>query len=112
MSANPERPPGEQSLMNLPGGLSVCSSIARQETLTLADLPVGARLLVRGRKDWRAATIVALSTEAVTLSVGSPKGRTYRLRRPPDSPLSFEGSIPLLGEGLWRAGLVAYDQRW
>ena len=78
----------------------------------LGALPVGARLILRCRKDWRDATVLAISPEAITLQVGSPTGRTYRVRRPADSPLSFDGSIPVLGEGCWRAGFARYDTRW
>jgi hypothetical protein len=92
-------------------GLQVSS--ATENALTLAALPVGARLILRCRKDWRDATVVAISPEAVTLSVGAPRGSTYRVRRPPDAPLSFEGEIPILGgEGCWRSGLARYDTRW
>jgi hypothetical protein len=80
--------------------------------LTLADLPVGAHLILRCRKDWRDATVVVVSLEAITLSVGSPSGHTYRVRRPLDAPLFLDGSIPVLGEGQWRAGRVRYDLRW
>jgi hypothetical protein len=80
--------------------------------LKLAALPVGARLILRCRKDWRDATVVAASIESITLSVGSPTGRTYRVRRSPDSPLSLDGSIPVLGEGSWRAHFARYDARW
>ena len=88
------------------GGLDVSGG------LTLGVLPLGARLMLRCRKDWRDATIVAVSLEKVTLSVISPTGRTYRVRRPPDSPLSLDGPIPVLGEGRWRVGLARYDTRW
>lgn len=80
--------------------------------LTLADLPVGAHLILRCRRDWRDATIIAVGLAEATLSVGSPTGRTYRLRRPLDSPLFFDGSIPVLGAGSWRVGLARYDTRW
>ena len=88
------------------------ASPSSEQSLTLATLPVGARLILRCRKDWRDATIVGVSLEKVTLSVGAPSGRTYRVRRPPDSPLSFHGSIPVLGSGSWRASFVNYDRRW
>lgn len=94
----------------LPGGLQF--SIACEIPQTLARLPIGAHLILRCRKDWRDATVVAVTTEAVTLSVGAPRGRTYRVRRPPDASLSFEGGIPVLGEGSWRAGFARYDMRW
>jgi hypothetical protein len=85
---------------------------APEQLLTLADLPPYAHLILRCRKDWRDATIVALSPEQATLSVSSPTGRTYRLRRPLASPLIFDGPIPLLGTGSWRNGLARYDARW
>lgn len=82
--------------------------------LTLGSLPVGARLVLRCRKDWRAAAVAANEPDLgrVVLSVASPSGHTYRLRRPADSPLSLDGLIPVLGEGHWRAGLARYDLRW
>lgn len=103
-----KRPPEARAVEGTPGGLDV----SQAEQCTLGSLPVGAHLMLRCRKDWRDATIVAISLEAITLSVRSPTGRTYRVRRPAASPLSFDGSIPLLGEGAWRAGLARYDMRW
>ncbi len=117
MSTTLERPPGWEAFDALTGGLS--SSVEPPTTTegaarTLGSLPVGARLVVRCRKDWRAATVAAVETEAarVVLNVASPSGHTYRLRRPMDSPLNYHGHIPLLGEGHWRVGLVRYDVRW
>lgn len=83
-----------------------------ENILTLGDLPIGARLMLRCRKDWRDAAVAAVSHEAITLSVSSPSGHTYRVRRPADSKLSLDGSIPVLGTGCWRAGRVRYDVRW
>jgi hypothetical protein len=91
-------------------GLNVSS--ATENILTLGDLPTGARLILRCRKDWRDATVAAVSFETITLSVSSPSGHTYRVRRPADSILSPDGSIPVLGTGCWRAGRVRYDLRW
>jgi hypothetical protein len=88
------------------------ASQSTENILTLADLPVGARLVLRCRKDWRDATVAAVSPEKITLSVGSPSGHTYRVRRASDSLLSLDGSIPVLGEGCWRVGRVRYDLRW
>lgn len=108
MSEETERPPDDGAYLSTPGGPGALGA----EAHTLGALPVGARLLLRCRKDWRDATIVSVADDSVTLSVTSPKGRTYRLRRPPDSPLLFDGQIPVLGEGQWRAGLARYDPRW
>ena len=88
------------------------ASQATENILTLGDLPIGARLVLRCRKDWRDATVAAVSLETITLSVGSPSGHTYRVRRPADATLSLDGSIPVLGEGCWRVGRVQYDLRW
>jgi hypothetical protein len=85
---------------------------APETAMTLGSLPIGARLVIRCRKDWRDATIVSCSVEKTTLSVGSPSGRTYRLRKPSDSLVVLDGFIFVLGEGAWRLGLVKYDIRW
>jgi hypothetical protein len=84
----------------------------RTEAPTLGSLPVGARLILRCRADWRTATIAAIEGERVVLNVASPTGHTYRVRRPPDAALSFDGHLPVLGQGCWRAGLARYDVRW
>ena len=111
MSAPLQRPPDTQGFeAALSDGLD--ASLPPEQTLVLAALPLGARLILRCRKDWRDATVVGVALEKITLSVGAPSGRTYRVRRAPDSLLCFDGSIPVLGEGSWRASLVNYDRRW
>ena len=112
MSATETRPPDEATIDAPPGGLS--SSTNESESLTLGSLPVGARLVLRCRKDWRTATVAVheFELERVVLSVHSPSGHTYRVRRPADSALTLEGSIPVLGEGTWRVSLARYDVRW
>jgi hypothetical protein len=110
-SLDTQRPSDEGvALADLPDGLPV--SPVNENGLTLSALPIGARLILRCRKDWRDATIVAVSLEAITLSIGAPSGRTYRVKRPPDALLTFDGTIPVLGEGSWRAGFARYDMRW
>jgi hypothetical protein len=111
VSASLERPPDAADAAAA-GGLS--ASPTTVPALTLGSLPVGARLVLRCRKDWRAASVAALEPELarVVLSVASPSGHTYRLRRPADSPLSLDGLIPVLGEGRWRPCLARYDLRW
>lgn len=112
MSAKIERPSGVFAALaaTTPDGLGVSENT--ENVLTLGSLPVGARLILRCRKDWRDATVAAVSLEGITLSVGSASGHTYRVRRPPDSLLFLDGSIPVLGEGCWRAGRIRYDLRW
>lgn len=72
---------------------------------------------MRCRTDWRVAAVAGFEPETgrVVLSVASPSGHTYRLRRPSDSALRLDGAFPVLGEGssaAWRAGLARYDARW
>jgi hypothetical protein len=117
-----ERPPDATTLEAVPGGLH-CSSDEPDAPLltaeltpapTLGSLPVGARLILRCRADWRAAAVSGFEPERgrVVLSVASPNGHTYRVRRPHDAPLAHDGHLPVLGEGQWRAGLARYDVRW
>lgn len=118
MDTQLSRPHGAEVKTTSADGLLPSSNNDAQDTgddaqaPTLASLPVGARLVLRCRKDWRDATIAAVSLESVTLSVGAPSGRTYRVRRPPDSLISHDGAIPVLGDGAWRAGRARYDVRW
>lgn len=124
MSSTFQRPPDDDAAAAVallaPGGLSPSpadeSAVeAATAGTTLAALPLGAHLVLRCRKDWRTATIVRIELDKITLSVSSPTGRTYRMRRPPDAPLTFTGSIPLLGDtasSCWRAQLARYDVRW
>src|SRR5947209_10585956 len=106
------RPPDAVAHDATPGGLS--TSATEVEEPTLGSLPVGARLILRCRADWRAATVAAFESELcrVVLNVASPTGHTYRVRRPNDSPLKYDGHLPVLGQGCWRAGLARYDVRW
>ncbi len=111
MSTNFARSPDAETIPLVPGDLA--PSLTTDSCLTLAALPLGAHLILRCRKDWRDATVIAISLDRITLSVGAPSGRTYRVRRLPDSPLIFEGAIPILGEGAsWRSGFARYDVRW
>jgi hypothetical protein len=82
---------------------------------TLQQLPIGARLLVRSKKDWRTAAVSAIREERIVLTVCSPTGRTYRLRRELDSEIIFEGTIPVLkhfDDECWRDNFSPYDHRW
>jgi len=61
------------------------------------------------------ACVSSIEPDCVRLSVASPAGHTYRVRRPADSALTYEGALPLLGEvspAGWRAALARYDARW
>lgn len=106
----PQRPPGIEALEAHADGLSVSSP--DDPTPTLGSLPVGSRLILRCRKDWRAASVAAVEAERIVLSVASPSGHTYRVRRPADSVLTLDGPLPVLGDGTWRASFARYDARW
>ena len=83
--------------------------------LTLAVLPLGGRLLVRSKKDWRVAVVSRIAEGSITLSVASPRGGCYRLRREPHTALNFDSGIPFLlsdpAEN-WRDNFSVYDPRW
>ena len=111
MSALIERPSESvEDFASAPDGLPVSQPATPPRNLYA--LPVGARLILRCRKDWREAIVAARSPEHITLLVCAPRGSTYRVKRPPDTPLCEDGPVPVLGEGSWRAGLVRYDVRW
>ena len=70
---------------------------------------------MRSRIDWRFAAVSRFAEERVVLTVCSPTGRTYRLRRDPDTELVFEGAIPILKietDEDWRQNFTLYDSRW
>lgn len=86
-----------------------------EDQITLGALPVGARLLVRSRKDWRSAVVSRFFEDKATLIVCSPTGRTYRLRRILESEIIFDGKIPILkieAPDNWRDNFTKYDLRW
>ncbi|MCA1618013.1 MAG: hypothetical protein LC795_01585 [Acidobacteria bacterium] len=117
MDTTHERPPEALAHDAATGGLTISAeelSPADAAAPTLGELPVGARLILRCRADWRAATVNSFDAEGarVVLNVASPGGHTYRVRRPADSPLTYDGHLPVLGHGSWRAGLARYDVRW
>lgn len=86
-----------------------------EKQINLGALPIGARLIVKCRNDWRGAVVSSIADEKITLIVCSSSGGTYRLRRLPDTPLVFDGKIPLLQNGCeddWRENFTKYDTRW
>lgn len=84
-----------------------------ENQITLRELPVGAKLLVQCKKDWRTAVVSGFFEEKVTLIICSPSGRTYRKSCAVETLLDFDGAIPLLGAGgIWRETFVKYDARW
>jgi len=83
--------------------------------ITLRELPIGARLLIRSKTDWRVAVVSQFYEEKATLIVCSPSGRTYRLRRLLELEITFDGKIPILkseSNENWRDNFSKYDVRW
>ena len=71
--------------------------------------------MVRSKTDWRSAAVSRVVEETVVLTICSPSGHTYRLRRGRNSGLSFDGSIPILltdSVDEWRDNFSNYDRRW
>ena len=82
---------------------------------TLCGLPTGARLLIRSKTDWRSAVVSQFAVENVVITVCSPSGRTYRLRRSSDAEIIFDGGIAILkieSDEDWRENFTKYDFRW
>ena len=83
--------------------------------ITLSNIPLGGRLLVRSKTDWRVAVVCRIGEDKITISVASPKGYNYRLRRPLDAVVDFDGRIPYLiadTTETWRDNFTSYDVRW
>ena len=88
---------------------------APKTELTLGEFPIGGRLLVRSKKDWRVAAVSRVMEDIVVLSVASPRGGTYRLRRNITAELRYDGLIPVLESDTadeWRDNFSSYDVRW
>jgi len=82
---------------------------------TLGDLLIGSRILVRSKKDWRTAVVSRKTEEMISISVASPTGYNYRLRRAHDQIVDFDGDIPYLKareSDNWRENYSRYDLRW
>jgi len=70
---------------------------------------------VRSRTDWRFAAVSRIADERVILTVCSPTGRTYRLRRDATTEIVLNGPIPVLTtlfEDDWHDNFGSYDSRW
>lgn len=81
----------------------------------LGAMPIGARLMVRSKTDWRLAAITRITDDVVTISVVSASGRTYRIRRDTAAEVEMDGDIPALhseNTDSWRENFVRVDLRW
>ncbi len=82
------------------------------KTCELRELPIGARVVVRCKFDWRTAAVSAQREERVVLTIASPTGRTYRKSCPVETMVMISGALPVIGDGDWREKFVKYDVRW
>ena len=83
--------------------------------LELGQLPIGARLVVRSKKDWRNAAVSRIVEGTVVLTICSPSGHCYRLRRTVNEGVMLEGGIHVLAgshDDHWKDNFSSYDQRW
>lgn len=83
--------------------------------LTLSQLSVGSRLIVRSKQNWRFACVSRIAERQIVITVCSPKGGTYRLRRTVDAAVTMHGGIPILLHEIeddWRTNFARYDTRW
>ncbi len=83
--------------------------------ITLGEIPLGGRLVVRSKKDWKFAVVSRVGEEKITLSISTPSGRNYRIRSLPDASIGFDGIIPVLifeTDENWRENFSPYDFRW
>jgi hypothetical protein len=88
---------------------------AAEALMKLANIPLGGRLLIRSRTDWRTAVVSRVSDERITLSVVSPKGRNYRLGRDPEMEVGIENGVHFLYSRYteqWTENFASYDTRW
>jgi len=70
---------------------------------------------VRSRVDWRHAAIARIAEDKVVLTVHSPTGYAYRLRRGLDAAIGFDGAIAVLlsdHKDNWRENFSPLDCRW
>lgn len=88
---------------------------AAETKIKLEELSIGSRLLVRSRTDWRHAAVSKIVDERVVLTVCSPTGRTYRLRREFDAEVIVKNTVHILAHDQtddWRENFSRYDLRW
>ena len=82
---------------------------------TLRELPVGTRLLLRTRKDWRSAVISRTGETDVALRVCCSSGRTYWTKRDCETAVILEQNIlrvETLTKEDWRENFAKFETRW
>jgi hypothetical protein len=88
---------------------------AAQTQITLSDLPVGTRLLIRTKKDWRSAVISRTGETDVALRVCCSSGRTYWTKRASEMFVVREENIfrlETIADEDWRTNFAKFEVRW
>ncbi len=70
---------------------------------------------MRSKKDWSAAVVTRKTGDFISLSIASPTGYNYRVRRNAEMEIGFEGLIPILlteNDDKWSENFTTYDRRW
>lgn len=83
--------------------------------ILLSELPVGTRLLIRTKKDWRSAVISRVGETDVALRVCCSSGRTYWTKRASEMPVVREENIfrlETIADEDWRANFAKFEVRW
>ena len=81
----------------------------------LSELPVGTRLIIRTKKDWRSAVISRISETGVALRVCCSSGRVYRTKRAPEMEVIQEENIfrlETIADEDWRENFAKFEVRW
>lgn len=86
--------------------------VTENSNLELRELPIGARVIIRCKFDWRSAAVSAQREERTVLTIASPTGRRYRKSCPAETIVEMDGILPVIGDGSWREKFVKYDGRW
>ncbi len=83
--------------------------------ILLSELPVGTRLLIRTKKDWRSAVISRVGETDVALRVCCSSGRTYWTKRASEMSVVREENIfrlETIADEDWRANFAKFEVRW
>jgi hypothetical protein len=88
---------------------------AAETQITLSELPVGTRLLLRTKTDWRSAVISRVGETSIALRVCCSSGRSYWTKRAPELSVVQEANIFRLAtivEEDWRTNFAKFEVRW
>jgi hypothetical protein len=81
----------------------------------LSDLPVGTRLILRTKTDWRSAVISRVGEDSVALRVCCSSGRVYWTKRASEMEVLLEENIfrlETIVEEDWRTNFAKFETRW